>query len=142
MGFNIKSIMNAVTAGEGLETVEKDFEPLRIDYKKIKVTAHNKYSMDDIEELATGIELAGGLHEPLILGRVNGEYCLASGHRRRAAIELLVKGGEEKFRIVDCRCKDMSEAEFRIHVLIGNTFNRHYTDYDKMMEAEEWKRGC
>lgn len=139
MGFNIKSIMNAVTAGEGLETVEKDFEPLRIDYEKIKVTAHNKYSMDDIEELAAGIELAGGLHEPLVLGRVNGEYWLASGHRRRAAIDLLVKGGAENFRTVDCRCKEMSEAEFRIHVLIGNTFNRHYTDYDKMMEAEEWK---
>ena len=24
-------------------------------------------------------------------------------------------------------------------MLIGNTFNRHYTDYDKMIEAEEWK---
>lgn len=139
MGFNINKLMNAVTAGEGLETVEKDFKPLRLDYEKIKVTVHNKYSMDDIEELAAGIELAGGLHEPLILGRVNGEYWLASGHRRRAAIDLLVQGGAEHFRMVDCRYKDMSEAEFRIHVLIGNTFNRHYTDYDKMMEAEEWK---
>ncbi len=139
MGFNINKLMNAVTAGEGLETVEKDFKPLRLDYEKIKVTVHNKYSMDDIEELAAGIELAGGLHEPLILGRVNGEYWLASGHRRRAAIDLLVQGGAEHLRMVDCRYKDMSEAEFRIHVLIGNTFNRHYTDYDKMMEAEEWK---
>lgn len=139
MGFNINKLMNAVTAGEGLETVEKDFKPLRLDYEKIKVTVHNKYSMDDIEELAAGIELAGGLHEPLILGRVNGEYWLASGHRRRAAIDMLVQGGAEHFRMVDCRYKDMSEAEFRIHVLIGNTFNRHYTDYDKMMEAEEWK---
>lgn len=139
MGFNINKLMNAVTAGEGLETVEKDFKPLRLDYEKIKVTVHNKYSMDDIEELAAGIELAGGLHEPLILGRVDGEYWLASGHRRRAAIDLLVRGGAEHFRMVDCRCKEMSEAEFRIHVLIGNTFNRHYTDYDKMMEAEEWK---
>lgn len=139
MRFNINDLMNAVTAGEALQAVEKDFEPIRLDYEKIKVTVHNKYSMDDIEELAAGIEMAGGLHEPLILGRVNGEYWLASGHRRRAAIGMLVKGGAERFRMVDCRCKDMSEAEFRIHVLIGNTFNRHYTDYDKMMEAEEWK---
>lgn len=83
--------------------------------------------------------MAGGLHEPLILGHVKGEYWLASGHRRRAAIDMLVKSGAERFRTVDCRVKDMTETEFRIHVLIGNAFNRHYTDYDKMIEAEEWK---
>lgn len=136
-GFDIKKIMNAATVGT--VALEKDFSPIRLDYEQIIVTKHNKYSMDEIDELAAGIEMAGGLHEPLILGRVNGEYWLASGHRRRAAIDMLVKSGAERFRMVDCRCKVMSETEFRIHVLIGNAFNRHYTDYDKMMEAEEWK---
>lgn len=139
MGFDIKSIMNAATAGAAAERAEKDFEEIQLDYEKIIVTKHNKYSMDEIEELAAGIEMAGGLHEPLILGRINGEYWLASGHRRRAAIEMMVQGGADRFRIVNCRYKDMTETEFRLHVLIGNAFNRHYTDYDKMMEAEEWK---
>lgn len=139
MGFDIKSIMNAATAGAAAETAEKDFEEIRLDYEKIIVTKHNKYSMDEIEELAASIEMAGGLQEPLILGRINGEYWLASGHRRRAAIEMLVQGGADSFRMVNCRYKDMTETEFRLHVLIGNAFNRHYTDYDKMMEAEEWK---
>ena len=140
MAFDIKNILNAATAGAAAETIEKDFEEIRLDYEKIVVTGQNKYSMDEIEELAAGIEMVGGLHEPLILGRVNGEYWLASGHRRRAAIEMLVQGGAERFRVVNCRYKDMTETEFRLHVLIGNTFNRHYTDYDKMMEAEEWKK--
>lgn len=139
MAFDIKSIMNAATAGAAAQTIEKDFKEIRLDYEKIVVTKHNKYSMDEIEELAAGIELAGGLHEPLILGHVNGEYWLASGHRRRAAIDMLVKSGADNFRMVNCRCKDMTETEFRLHVLIGNAFNRHYTDYDKMIEAEEWK---
>ncbi|MBD5504106.1 MAG: ParB N-terminal domain-containing protein [Lachnospiraceae bacterium] len=139
MAFNIRDIMNAATTGAAVETIEKDFEEIRLDYEKIVVTEHNKYSMDEIGELAAGIEMTGGLHEPLILGRVNGEYWLASGHRRRAAIEMLVQGGADNFRVVNCRCKDMTETEFRLHVLIGNAFNRHYTDYDKMMEAEEWK---
>lgn len=138
MAFDIKKIMNAATTGEA-EAIEKDFAEIRLDYEKIIVTKHNKYSMDEIEELAAGIEMAGGLHEPLILGRINGEYWLASGHRRRAAIEMLVQGGAENFRVVNCRYKDMTETEFRLHVLIGNAFNRHYTDYDKMIEAEEWK---
>lgn len=140
MAFDIKKIMNAATAGVAAETIDKDFKEIRLDYEKVIVTGQNKYSMNEIEELAAGIEMAGGLHEPLILGRVNGEYWLASGHRRRAAIEMLVQGGADHFRIVDCRYKDMTEAEFQIHLLIGNTFNRHYTDYDKMIEAEEWKK--
>ncbi len=140
MAFDIKSIMNAATAGAAAETIDKDFKEIRLDYEKIIVTGQNKYSMDEIEELAAGIEMVGGLHEPLILGRVNGEYWLASGHRRRAAIEMLVQGGADNFREVNCRYKDMTETEFRLHLLIGNTFNRHYTDYDKMIEAEEWKK--
>lgn len=139
MAFDIKSLMNAATTGAASESIEKDFEEIRLDYEKIIVTGHNKYSMDEIGELAAGIEMAGGLHEPLILGRVNGEYWLASGHRRHAAIGMLVQSGEDKFRMVNCRYKDMTETEFRLHVLIGNAFNRHYTDYDKMIEAEEWK---
>ena len=140
MAFDIKKIMNAATTGAAAETIDKDFKEIRLDYEKIIVTGQNKYSMDEIEELAAGIEMVGGLHEPLILGRVNGEYWLASGHRRRAAIEMLVQGGADNFREVDCRYKDMTETEFRLHLLIGNTFNRHYTDYDKMIEAEEWKK--
>lgn len=140
VGFDIKTIMNAATAGAADKAIDKDFKEIRLDYEDIKVTEHNKYSMEEIGELAAGIEMAGGLHEPLILGRINGEYCLASGHRRRAAIEMLVKDGAENFRVVNCRYKDMTETEFRLHVLIGNSFNRHYTDYDKMMEAEEWKQ--
>jgi len=138
--FDIKTILNAATAEAATEAIEKDFEEIRLDYEKIVVTGQNKYSMDEIEELAAGIEMAGGLHEPLVLGRVDGEYWLASGHRRRAAIEMLVKSGADRFRVVNCRYKDMTETEFRLHVLIGNTFNRHYTDYDKMIEAEEWKK--
>ncbi len=140
MGFSIKDLMNAATNESAVETLEKDFKEIRMDYEDIVVTDQNKYSMDEIEELAAGIEMTGGLHEPLILGRVNGEYWLASGHRRHKAIEMLVQGGADYFRMVNCRYKDMSEAEFRLHVLIGNAFNRHYTDYDKMMEAEEWKK--
>lgn len=139
MSFDIKSILNAETTGQ-IGQLEKGFEEIQLDYEQIKVTKHNKYSMNEIEELAAGIELAGEVHEPLILGRVNGEYWIASGHRRYAAIEILVKGGADNFRRVKCRYKDMSETEFKLHVLIGNAFNRHYTDYDKMMEAEEWKK--
>lgn len=135
-GFNIMDILNNKTAAAA---EAEDFAPIRLNYKEIIVTKHNKYSMDEIEDLATGIHMAGGLQQPLVVGRIDGEYRLVSGHRRLAAIEILVNEGEEEFAEVDCRFKDMTEVEFRMQLLIGNTFNRKMTDYDRMVQASEWK---
>lgn len=135
-GFNIMDILNNKTTAAA---EAEDFAPIRLNYKEIIVTKHNKYSMDEIEDLATGIHMAGGLQQPLVVGRIDGEYRLVSGHRRLAAIEILVNEGEEEFAEVDCRFKDMTEVEFRMQLLIGNTFNRKMTDYDRMVQASEWK---
>ena len=85
-----------------------------------------------------GIEM-DGLQQPLVLGRVNGEYWLVSGHRRLGGIKILVAEGKAGFENVKCRYKDMTEIEFRIALLVGNTFNRKMTDYDLMTQAAEWK---
>lgn len=135
-GFNIMDILNNKTAAAA---EAEGFAPIRLNYKEIIVTKHNKYSMDEIEDLATGIHMAGGLQQPLVVGRIDGEYRLVSGHRRLEAIGILVNEGEEEFAEVDCRFKDMSEVEFRMQLLIGNTFNRKMTDYDRMVQATEWK---
>ena len=47
--------------------------------------------------------------------------------------------GKTEFENVPCRYKDMTEIEFRISLLVGNTFNRKMTDYDLMTQAAEWK---
>lgn len=135
-GFNIMDILNGATAAAA--TVDA-FKEIKLNYQKIKVTKHNKYSMEEIEELATGIHMAGELQQPCVLGRIEDEYWLVSGHRRLAAIEMLVNEGEEEFAEVPCRYRDMTETEFRMQLLIGNTFNRKMTDYDRMTQAAEWK---
>lgn len=136
MGFNIFETMNAVSRAEAGEN--KEYREINLDYRDIIVTAHNKYSMDELQEIATGIEM-DGLQQPLVLGRVNGEYWLVSGHRRLGGIKILAAEGKEEFETVPCRYKDMTEIEFRIALLIGNTFNRKMTDYDLMTQAADWK---
>lgn len=136
MGFNILDVVNAATRAEAGEN--KDYREINLDYRDIIVTAHNKYSMDELQEIATGIEM-DGLQQPLVLGRVNGEYWLVSGHRRLGGIKILVAEGKEEFETVPCRYKDMTEIEFRIALLIGNTFNRKMSDYDLMTQAADWK---
>ena len=136
MGFNILDVVNAATRAEAGEN--KDYREINLDYRDIIVTKHNKYSMDELQEIATGIEM-DGLQQPLVLGRVNGEYWLVSGHRRLGGIKILVAEGKEEFETVPCRYKDMTEIEFRIALLIGNTFNRKMSDYDLMTQAADWK---
>ena len=135
--FDITSILNRKTRQQSEET--DGYKAIKLNYKDIVITKHNKYSMDEISELATGIHMAGELQQPLVLGKVGDEFWPVSGHRRHAAIDILVQEGEEQFAEVDCRYKPMTETEFRMELLIGNTFNRKPTDYDKMIEAQEWK---
>lgn len=137
MGFNIMDLMNGATraAVEGVE----NYEEITLDLEKIEVTKHNRYSMDELEELATSI-LLDGLQEPLIIGRVDGKYLLSSGHRRREALVILQNEGHmEITKNIPCRFKDMTETQFRLSLLIGNTFNRKMTDYDLMNQAADWK---
>lgn len=141
MGFNILNTLNSVTLAEANRAEE--YKDIMIDYQDIIVTDHNKYSMEEIQELATGILLTGGIQEPLIVGRVddgagNG-YRLISGHRRLRAIGILVEEGNEEYKKVPCRYKDMTETQFRMELLCGNTFNRKMSDYDLMIQAQEWK---
>ena len=67
MGFNILDIMNAATMAETGKN--KDYQEITLNYQDIVVTKHNKYSMDGLDDLATGISM-DGLQEPLVLGRV------------------------------------------------------------------------
>lgn len=136
MPFNILDIMNGATLEETAEN--RDYKEITLNYREIIVTKHNKYSMNELEEMATGIEM-DGLQQPLVLGHVNGEWWLASGHRRYAGINILINEGKTEFEYIKCRYKEMTETEFRIALLIGNTFNRKMTDFDLMHQAREWK---
>lgn len=136
MRANVLEILNSASLAQAGNS--EDYQDITLDFSEIIVTGHNKYSMGELQEMATGL-LMGGLQEPLIVARVENTYWLVSGHRRIAGIEILISEGHEEFRNIPCRYKDMTETEFRIALLIGNTFNRRMTDYDLMVQAQEWK---
>ena len=76
-GFDITSILNKKTRQQSEET--DGYKVIKLNYKDIVITKHNKYSMDEISELATGIHMAGELQQPLVLGKVGDEFWLVSG---------------------------------------------------------------
>ena len=137
MAFDILNILNGATLAETGRTEE--YQDIVLDYRDIVITQHNKYSMVEIQELATGILMTGGLQAPLVVGRVSGEYWLLSGHRRYSALRQLIQEGHWEYEKIPCRYKDMDKLQFRMELLCGNTFNRKLSDYDLMMQAQEWK---
>lgn len=120
------------------------YEDITLDIGEIHTARENRYSMEDIDELATGILMTGGVQEPMVVTEENGKYILVSGHRRKEALQKLIEEGHEDMREVPCRVRkgkpeEIPEVIRRIEILCGNTFNRKMTDFDLMMQAREWK---
>ena len=101
----------------------------------------NGYSMEGLDELARSIEIVG-LQQPLRVRSIQGEpgrYRIVSGHRRRAAIGLVIKRGSKRFADgVPC-IVDVSEASAalrELQLLLGNADNRKMTPADELQQAE------
>ena len=80
-----------------------------------------------------------GQQQPTVLGRVNGEYKIVSGHRRNLANILNIERGHEEFKKVRYLYKDMSGAMSELSLLIGNAYNRELTAWEKTQQAQRLK---
>lgn len=99
MGFNLADMLKDVSDSDtGREQIEY------ISLGKIDSDANNFYQLSEIEGLADNIALCG-LQQPIRVRRnpENPErYTIVSGHRRRAAIEMLAKDDPEKWQEAAC----------------------------------------
>jgi len=141
-GFDLAAALGAVSnldtgAVEGREQIEY------IDIGRIHPDERNFYELPGIEELAANIEFAG-LMDPLrVRPGDDGDYILVSGHRRHAAITLLVKEGKERFRqvacIVDKPSGQTTEVETmlqELRLIYGNSDTRRMSSADLSRQAE------
>lgn len=139
-GFDLASILGDVSKldtglqPDGREQIEY------IDLSLIDPDPNNFYAMTDIEELAANIELLG-LQQPLRV-RPNpdkpGRLIIVSGHRRRAALELLVGDGKTQFAQVPCirETSDQSAALQELRLIYANSDTRKLTSPELSKQAE------
>lgn len=123
-----------------------------IDVGDLVPSENNFYSMPAIEELATLIELAGGVKQPgLVVPMGGGKYKLLAGHRRRLASIFLVEQGKKEFRCMPCMVEEIKQEEAGTPeereeadelrkideeiLLIATNGQREKTDWDKVQEA-------
>lgn len=142
--FNLSQILNEASkaaAGGG-----SDPRPAESRFQKISVfdlipSENNFYSMREIDELKTAIEIAGKVLQNLIVVPLEGgKYKVVAGHRRRLASIALVKEGKAQYEFVPCDIEPNEEAaedqEIRDgFLLIVTNSQREKTAWDKIEEV-------
>lgn len=109
-----------------------------IDVTEIIPSEKNFYEMSAIELLADDIEREGLKHNLVVAKDPStGCYEVKSGHRRLAAIELLIKEKRIKNTKIPCIVDgEKTEAENEFDLIMLNATQRKYTDAETMSEYE------
>lgn len=114
-----------------------------IDIGLLDADDKNFYELSGLEELAANIELVG-LQQPLRV-RANpdrpGRYTIVSGHRRRAALQILVDAGRTELREIPCIREQPagSAALQELRLIYANSDTRKLSSADLAKQAERVK---
>ena len=133
-GFNLADVLKGVS---NLGTEREQIEYIDID--RIDDDPNNFYELSGIEELAANIELIG-LQQPVRV-RPNPEapdrVVIVSGHRRRAAVRVLVEEGKSAFREIPCIRErgDESAAMQELRLIYANSDTRKMSSADQGKQA-------
>ena len=114
--FGFADIMNAKSRAAGIGNIS-EYTEIWLSPYDVKPSESNFYSQENIEELADSF-LTVGQQQPTVLGRVNGEFKIVSGHRRNLANIMNIERGHEEYKKVRYLYKDMTGAMFELSLLI------------------------
>lgn len=118
---------------------ESDTEQItRVPLESIDPDPNNFYSLEGLGELAANIETVG-LLDPLRVRPSGERYVIVSGHRRRAALQLLRDSGCERWRDgVPCIIElgEASDAMRELRLIFANSSTRVMSPADLSKQAE------
>lgn len=126
----LKGVPNLGTSKKQLEYIKREL---------IDPDPNNFYSLTGIEELAANIQLCG-LQQPILVRPIDGgRYMVVSGHRRRAAIELLAADEPEKWEEISCLVeRDEASPELQqLRLIYANANTREKSSAELAAEAEQ-----
>lgn len=142
--FNLNQILSdaskAVADGERSKH-RREGELRKISIFDLVPSEENFYSMKEIDELKTAIEIAGKVLQNLVVVPLGGgKYKIISGHRRRLASLALVEEGKMQYEFVMCDVEPSEEAveDEQIRdglMLIVTNSQREKTVWDKIQEV-------
>ncbi len=145
--LSLSNILNQVNQENIVKKAEEELKNTISNFKYISIhdlvpSEGNFYSMEQIQELKTTIELAGRVLQNLnVFPLGNGKYKVVAGHRRCMASWQLVEEGKKEFEMLPC-CVEKTEEDAMAQalreelLLILTNSQREKTDYDKVQEVE------
>ena len=131
MAFDISKFIGDVSK-INIDINRKQIEYIPLD--KIFSDANNRYELSGIEDLAANIEMFG-LQQPLEVrphGSKEGCYTVTSGHRRKAALEMLGEN-EAPCIVVEPMA---SQALQELRLIFANSDTRRMTAAEQAWQAE------
>lgn len=132
IGAVLKNVPNLGTDREQITYLPRD---------QIDSDEKNFYQLSDLEGLADNISVVG-LQQPIrVRPSADGRYTIISGHRRRAAIDLLAADDPDRWAEIPCIIAQTqaSPALTQLALIYGNANTRTKTDAELAEEAEQVK---
>ena len=117
------------------DTMQERIEYIDID--KIDSDPNNFYAITDIDALAANIEMLG-LQQPIrVRPGENDRVIIVSGHRRKAALQMLADEGKTQFRRVPCirERTTSSPAMQELRLIYANSDTRHLSPAEVSKQA-------
>lgn len=136
MAFDLSDLLKGVSDSDtGREQIEY------IGLELIDGDAGNFYEISEIEKLANNIATVG-LQQPLRLRphpEAEGRYMIVSGHRRKAALNLLVQEDPERWKEVACIVQrdSVSPAMQQLRLIFANSDTRKMSSADQNEQAAQ-----
>lgn len=134
MGDFAKALAQPVSES-GTERAQIEY----IDIDLLESDPNNFYRLNDIPELADSIATIG-LQQPIrVRDGENGHVVIVSGHRRAAAIRLLLEDGRVDLREVPCiREQDSASPALReLRLIYANSATRQLSSAELAQQAEK-----
>ena len=135
--FGINDIMDIKSKSSGIDGAN-EYKEIWLNPYEVKPSDSNFYAQENIEELADSF-LAVGQQQPTVLGRVDGQFWIVSGHRRNRANILNIERGHKEYQQVRYLYKDMTKSMLELSLLMGNAYNRELTAWEKTQQAKRLK---
>ncbi|MGM9669734.1 MAG: ParB/RepB/Spo0J family partition protein [Faecousia sp.] len=136
MSFDLGAMLKNVS---NLDTIREQIEYIRLD--RIESDSNNFYKIEGIEDLAANISLCG-LQQPIRVRQKPEDpdrFVTVSGHRRRAALELLAKDDPERWGDVPCIVErdSVSPALQQLRLIYANANTRTMTSSELGEQAAQ-----
>ncbi|HBH1807401.1 TPA: ParB N-terminal domain-containing protein [Clostridioides difficile] len=146
MAFNMFEAINN-SNNRKLENSNQNIENEKTEIKNISVydlvpSEENFYSVEDIEDLKSSIEMFGIKQSLLVKENKDNKYTIIAGHRRRLAVLKLLEESKEneRFEMIPCMIEKVTGIREKILLITTNSTARELTDFEKMKQAVEMKK--